>query len=606
MLHSTSLLLTTSPYLLELGLSKATMAMVFMAGPIAGLLVQPVIGVMADQSTHRWGRRRPYLLASVLVCAIFVLLLGFARVPAALFGIEGATAALTVLGIWGLDFAVNAVMALDRSLILDMLPAEQQAAGNAWVARICSIGSILGFFVGDLDLPNSFPFSWLAFAITAGSKTPSEPQVRCLSLITASFMVFTHLVVIWAAVERRLERIAGTAPSIDTSSGVVHKSSQILLQSAHEFARIARQLSEPIKAVFKVQMFSWICWFPLLFYSTEWVSQTAMASFLSSAKADASEVDYEALRAKGTRAGSHAMFLQALLSFVTSVLLPLVLPPDEHASAVQAESATSSLPAPASTHASRRIWLAPSWLPVVLQDVVEGVHARIVPTPGNKTAQSRPCAFRGISLTTMWTVSHFVLACSTWFTWPVFTSQSLSGATFLITIIGFCWAITQWVPFALLGIFIQSESGRSGNVDGSGYESIPMQEGDEDREDGDEVYNVDGGPSASPSTDAIAAPQATQAGSVLGLHNIAIVIPQFLVSIAASILFALFEPRHPRLPETSTSTATTTTPSTDADLTQSDAVNVVFILGGVSSFAAGLATLRLSKRFNAVVESEVG
>lgn len=138
-----------TPFLLELGLSKSTMAIVFIAGPISGLVVQPLIGTLADSSTHPWGRRRPYLVAATLVTAAFVLLFGFARLLPALLGMEvdqagWATPILAVVGIWGMDFAVNAMMALDRSLLLDMLPKEKQADGTAWSARLATLGAILG------------------------------------------------------------------------------------------------------------------------------------------------------------------------------------------------------------------------------------------------------------------------------------------------------------------------------------------------------------------------------------------------------------------------------------------------------------------------------
>ncbi|CAO1634859.1 unnamed protein product [Sympodiomycopsis kandeliae] len=615
-----------TPYLLELGLSKATMAVVFMAGPISGLLVQPVVGVLADQSTHKLGRRRPYLLAASLVCSFFVLLLGFARIPASLFGIEGATPILTIIGIWGLDFAVNAVMALERSLLLDMLPADQQAAGNAWVARICSIGSIFGFYVGDLDLPNTMPFSWMSFLIKSGCKAPSEPQVRCLSLLTAFWMVFTHLIVIWAAVERRLVRICDVQGTDTVSGKVSHKALKILLRSFHEFAQTAKQLSEPIKAIFKVQIFSWICWFPLLFYSTEWVSQAAVASIRKKAEQSGVAVDPDAIRAQGTRAGSHAMFLQALVSFAASILLPLLLPPSEDLTSDPRRTAGQQVPVTPS-YKHRRIWLAPSWLPNIIQDGLEDAHSCL-----SRSTHQSPRHFKGIKLTSMWLISHFALAFITWFTYPVSYLQSLSGATLLITLIGFCWAVTNWAPYALLGIFVRSDDGEGKPTTHGDYESIPMQaesstdgsvqqrhastgeidplDGEaEEGEEGEELFfnptNTSGsaGQDNSNRHDAVESKSetATKAGSILGLHNIAIVIPQMIVSLSASIIFALFEPKKASI-TTSTPGVSPAVPPIASDneaseISQSDAVNIVFVIGGVFSFAAGLMTIRLSRKF---------
>jgi solute carrier family 45, member 1/2/4 len=96
-------LVLASPYLLSLGLSKSLMSIVFVAGPLSGLIVQPLIGqsaprathseliprwcvgVLADRSTSSFGRRRPYMLAGSLFCGGALLLLGFTREVASIF-----------------------------------------------------------------------------------------------------------------------------------------------------------------------------------------------------------------------------------------------------------------------------------------------------------------------------------------------------------------------------------------------------------------------------------------------------------------------------------------------------------------------------------------
>ena len=101
-----------TPYLLNLGLTKSGTSLVWIAGPISGLIMQPLVGAVADKSTSRFGRRRPFMVAGSLIVATSLLLLGFTREVVSLF-LEGEAAAkvtiwLAVLSIWVIDFAINA------------------------------------------------------------------------------------------------------------------------------------------------------------------------------------------------------------------------------------------------------------------------------------------------------------------------------------------------------------------------------------------------------------------------------------------------------------------------------------------------------------------
>ena len=66
-----------TPYLLSLGLTKSKTSLVWIAGPLSGLIVQPIVGTIADRSTSRWGRRRPIILTGAIITALLLLLLGF-------------------------------------------------------------------------------------------------------------------------------------------------------------------------------------------------------------------------------------------------------------------------------------------------------------------------------------------------------------------------------------------------------------------------------------------------------------------------------------------------------------------------------------------------
>jgi solute carrier family 45 protein 1/2/4 len=51
--------------------------MVWIAGPLSGLIMQPLVGVIADNSRSKWGRRRPFMLIGSIVVALCLFMLGW-------------------------------------------------------------------------------------------------------------------------------------------------------------------------------------------------------------------------------------------------------------------------------------------------------------------------------------------------------------------------------------------------------------------------------------------------------------------------------------------------------------------------------------------------
>jgi MFS family permease len=74
-----------TPYLLQLGLTKSKTSLVWIAGPLSGLLIQPLIGVIADRSRSKWGRRRPFMIVGSLAVALCLLVLGWTSEIVGLF-----------------------------------------------------------------------------------------------------------------------------------------------------------------------------------------------------------------------------------------------------------------------------------------------------------------------------------------------------------------------------------------------------------------------------------------------------------------------------------------------------------------------------------------
>jgi maltose/moltooligosaccharide transporter len=90
-----------------------------LAGPMTGLLIQPIIGAMSDKTWHpRWGRRKPYFLVGAIMCSL------------ALFAFPFSKALWMAVGLlWILDAGNNTAMEPYRAFIADKLPPGQRAMG---------------------------------------------------------------------------------------------------------------------------------------------------------------------------------------------------------------------------------------------------------------------------------------------------------------------------------------------------------------------------------------------------------------------------------------------------------------------------------------------
>lgn len=107
-----------SPYLLSLGLSKSLMALVWIAGPLTGTLVQPYVGMLSDRCRVSWGKRKPFMLGGALATMASLMILAWSKdIVSGVLGLFGAdpasepvkvtTIVFAVIWIYILDFAIN-------------------------------------------------------------------------------------------------------------------------------------------------------------------------------------------------------------------------------------------------------------------------------------------------------------------------------------------------------------------------------------------------------------------------------------------------------------------------------------------------------------------
>ena len=80
-----------SPIYQYLGADESKLPLLWLAGPVTGLLVQPVVGALSDRTVTRWGRRTPYFLIGALLCSLGLLLMPAIAVALAVASHEACT-----------------------------------------------------------------------------------------------------------------------------------------------------------------------------------------------------------------------------------------------------------------------------------------------------------------------------------------------------------------------------------------------------------------------------------------------------------------------------------------------------------------------------------
>lgn len=113
-----------TPYVQNLGVSHAWSSIIWLCGPLSGLFVQPLVGLLSDRCTSRFGRRRPFILAGTLSIIVAVLIIAYAADIGWLLGdtekSRPRAVGFFVFGFWILDMANNFVQGPCRALLADL------------------------------------------------------------------------------------------------------------------------------------------------------------------------------------------------------------------------------------------------------------------------------------------------------------------------------------------------------------------------------------------------------------------------------------------------------------------------------------------------------
>lgn len=273
----------------NLGANPDEVPILFLAAPLTGLIVQPIIGYLSDKTWHpKWGRRRPYFMIGAVLSSIALL---FMPHSSALWMAAGL--------LWVLDTFGNVAMEPFRAFVTDKLPDSQVNRGFIMQSLMIGLGG---------SIASALP--WMmkkVFQITNTAERGSIPEnVKWSFYIGGFFFLSAVLYTVFTTKEY--------PPSDVGFKDEVKESNKGFGRGAREIFAALRNMPPRMRIVSLVQFFTWPGLFLMWFYYT-----TAVAVNVFGGK-DASDPVY----AEGADFGSLTLAFYSVVTFLFALILPAI------------------------------------------------------------------------------------------------------------------------------------------------------------------------------------------------------------------------------------------------------------------------------------------
>lgn len=225
----------------------------WLAAPVTGLIIQPLVGHYSDRTWTRMGRRKPYFLAGAILASVALCLMPNSGSLAGFVPPMFVGAGMLMI----MDASLNISMEPFRALVGDMLPSEQRTAGFSVQATLIGLGAVVGSF-----LPYILA-EWVGISKVAPAG--EVPDNVIFSFYFGAVVFLTTI--IWTLMKtneyspEELARFNGIEGSADKLGG--------LSEIFKDFAAMPKTM----KQLGVVQFFSWFALFSMWVFSTPAIAQ---------------------------------------------------------------------------------------------------------------------------------------------------------------------------------------------------------------------------------------------------------------------------------------------------------------------------------------------
>ena len=230
-----------------LGAQIDAIPILWIAAPVTGLIVQPIIGQMSDRTWGRLGRRRPYFLTGAILASLALIIMP--NSPALWFA---------AMMLWVMDASINISMEPFRALVADLLPSEQRTTGFAVQSFFIGIGAVIA---------SAFPY--LLTHVLGVANTAPAGQIP--PSVVYSF--YAGAVAFIGAVGWTVARTREYPPENMEAFEKRRSEHKGIAAGAREILSSFREMPATMVQLAVVQFFSWFALFCMWIYSTGAVTQ---------------------------------------------------------------------------------------------------------------------------------------------------------------------------------------------------------------------------------------------------------------------------------------------------------------------------------------------
>ncbi|GGX06801.1 MFS transporter [Undibacterium macrobrachii] len=223
-----------SPIYSYLGADEASLPYLWLAGPVTGLLVQPIIGAMSDRTISRWGRRTPYFLIGAILCSLGLLAMPFSP-----------TLWMAASLLWILDAANNVTMEPYRAYVSDRLDKSQHSIGFLTQSAFTGLGQTLAYLT-----PSILVFAGMNKNAVNASNIPH--------IVIAAFLigaVFSLGSVLWTL------KTTPELPMSEQEIAVIRSQAQGFQHTLTEIFVAIKEMPSTMKQLAWMKLFQWYAMF---------------------------------------------------------------------------------------------------------------------------------------------------------------------------------------------------------------------------------------------------------------------------------------------------------------------------------------------------------